>query len=126
MIALPTKAFLVIGLFLGSSEAWAQQGEASQSRSSPASLGAQPTTQALDSEARYPSRARQSRELEQQIRSTRKKGPVDFLSLSLGGSLLVFLVVATLRRRKGIAEAFPDEVDAELPIARVHKSNEES
>ncbi len=52
------------------------------------------------------------------IKTTQGKGPVDVMSLSLGGALAGFFILAMIRRRKTLRAAARSP-RVELPLARV-------
>lgn len=129
-MTMPTKAFLVIGLLLTSGEAWAQgdtiipiEGDGKVQR-----LPGEFQSASLDAMAHrllppVPARRGLPNDSEDHIRSAQGKGPVDVLSLSLGGALACFFVIAMIRRRKSrIVGSSGPRVD--LPSARALTSGE--
>lgn len=63
-----------------------------------------------------PPRGRPHRDLEERLRSTQGKGPVDVISISFTAALVFVILVVILRRRKARVAAAAQSVD--LPSAR--------
>ena len=135
MTALPSKALLVVGLLLLSAEAWAQAdrmlpaddmqappGQVPLAEQSPADSALEREAVPIQRVSPYPRRARQPHDMEKKIWSQRRRGPVDFLSLSMGGALLACILVVVFRRRKS-AKAAAAEASEDLAPARVVSSN---
>jgi hypothetical protein len=115
---LPSQAFLIIGLLLTSAEAWADRDtllpgdgngtvQRTPARPQLPSMAAQTSTGMEHMRSTIttgnhsvvrPPRTRNPGP--DNIRSAQGKGPVDVLSLSLGGALSCFFVLAFVRRRK--------------------------
>ena len=129
---LSSQTILVIGLLLTSAEAWAQSGSVMADegrkarRLSPGNSGAdgrlaQNVAPRLDSTPRHRIRAtppRARRHGDDHIREAQSRGPVDVLSLSMGGALACFFALAFVRRRKSA------RAKVSLPKAQVRSPGE--
>ncbi len=70
-----------------------------------------------------PRHLRPNNNLEERLNSTQGKGPVDVISISFTGALMIFFVVALLRRRKKARLAVA-ESEMDLPSARVLRTGQ--
>tara|TARA_R110002096_G_scaffold361075_3_gene554156 strand:+ start:52645 stop:53073 length:429 start_codon:yes stop_codon:yes gene_type:complete len=131
---LSSQTVLVIGLLLTSAEAWAQSSNvmADEERKArqlfPANSGgsagdllAQNEAPRIDTVPRHRIRATPSRVRrhgDDHIREAQSRGPVDVLSLSMGGALACFFALAFVRRRKSA------RAKVSLPKAQVRSPGE--
>lgn len=114
---LPAKALLALSV-LTSVEALAHSGL--QVRNATVRNEGLQSTSATSYRAFRPASARLSnpQDLGPHIKTSQGKGPVDVMSLSLGGALAGFFVLAMFRRRKTL-KAAARSAQVELPLARV-------
>lgn len=114
---LPAKAFLFISV-LTSAEALAHTGLSANENASVVAGAWSASVEPHRTFRPLADRAPRPQNLEAHVKTTQGKGPVDVMSLSLGGALACFFVVAMIRRRKNARFVEPSP-RVELPEARV-------
>jgi hypothetical protein len=118
-----TRTIVFLGLLLGSAEAWASQETVFPS-------DGDGTIHRVPEQLQPASRYRalqpwtQPNNLEERLRSTQGKGPVDVISISFTAALVFFFLIVARRRIKARRDASPPDV--ELPSARVLRSSGQS